>query len=644
MVLDNDTNRTIERADNISNISTLVNRLLSSLDKNSINHPIIVELSTYGNSATNYVLDVLKMELLQHWEMVEDDGCSINSMNLQEKELDIEVQQFIIQCIENKKVSVLLDTLKSFAKLNEEETSKAIGEYIAVNIETYVAPLLIYFFPDYTDSRDLLSKYIFSYVDKYLSGILYKRLQNYSYSSAFRNYLAYFKKPILLYGPKYDKEGIKADQHIVPEATVKISNMNILSGIDLSYIKISNLKSAHIDYEYIDFLSTRFINTTLKDTSFRFSRLDFARFLYSELERVDFSHVFLDNAQIIDSILIDVKFNNIKAENVIFKNVSKIKNVTFTNCNFKNSYFVDVTFENCSFENCSFESIEFNGVNFDEKTRASLDNLKNLKDIVIKDDLITLYGDKTMPSVFTSKYLGIFLMKPDKLPINKYLNAEEWHDRGMDYSSAGKYDMAIKAFEKSLSENVDNAEAIKQKGIVYYHKGEHVAAVDQLNKAVVSLKDDPEIYYYLGLAMQDIDQLDASIEYFSKAIEKAIELQPKFKHRIANAYYGRGSSYYKNNDIQNSLKDLNKSIEISGNDSNYYLRGCILFENKDYTNAINDFSEAIKNDDTYINAYIQRAEACTRINDFNTAITDLGKAIKIAPFDPSLYIIRAIYT
>lgn len=112
---------------------------------------------------------------------------------------------------------------------------------------------------------------------------------------------------------------------------------------------------------------------------------------------------------------------------------------------------------------------------------------------------------------------------------------------------------------------------------------------------------------------------------------------------VSLAYYSRGLAYYKLNNYQKALEDLNKTIEIDPQYMNvYYDRGVVYQDVGNYREAMNNYSKAIEINPQFDKAYNNRGNVSLQLGDYPHAIEDFNQAIKLNADIPDYYYNRGV--
>jgi len=124
-------------------------------------------------------------------------------------------------------------------------------------------------------------------------------------------------------------------------------------------------------------------------------------------------------------------------------------------------------------------------------------------------------------------------------------------------------------FTRAIELVPGSSDFFKYSGASKLYLNDAEGAQKDLNIALGSNPDDPEIYYYLGVLMNDVkEQPSRAYEYLNLAIELD-EQNPDY-------YYERSKSAYEMMDYQAALDDINMTLSYNHRKGDFYaLRGHI---------------------------------------------------------------------
>lgn len=120
-------------------------------------------------------------------------------------------------------------------------------------------------------------------------------------------------------------------------------------------------------------------------------------------------------------------------------------------------------------------------------------------------------------------------------------------------------------------------------------------------------------FYHKGLALMDSGEIEKSIEYLTRSIE----LEQTWQNLDQ-----RGVAYLKINKLDEAENDLRKSIELKEDSSNTCNLGVVLDKKGNHKEAIEFYSRSIEIKTENPNAFLNRAIAKQKINEFASAIDD----------------------
>ncbi len=127
-----------------------------------------------------------------------------------------------------------------------------------------------------------------------------------------------------------------------------------------------------------------------------------------------------------------------------------------------------------------------------------------------------------------------------------------------------------------------------------------------------------------GIPLLEAGQYDVAIELFSQAIAG----YPK----LSKAYRCRGLAFYKKDELEKALADLNGAIEFDPSElTNYDVRGCVFVSKGDYARAVADFDVLVECAPESALAFWRRGWCRLRLGELSKALSDLNEAIRLDP-------------
>jgi len=201
-------------------------------------------------------------------------------------------------------------------------------------------------------------------------------------------------------------------------------------------------------------------------------------------------------------------------------------------------------------------------------------------------------------------------------------DAQAYNIRGITYGILGNYQQEIKDFDKAIELNPRDAQAYYNRGVSYSNLGNRLQAIKDYNRAIERNPQDAKTYYNRGISYHELGNYKQAIKDF----DKAIELNPQY----TIAYNNRGVSYNEIGNHQAAIKDFDKAIELNPkNTIAHNNRGATNIKRGNYQAAINDFDRIIELDPSDAETYNIRGSAYVKLGDYQAAIKDFKTAARL---------------
>lgn len=233
-------------------------------------------------------------------------------------------------------------------------------------------------------------------------------------------------------------------------------------------------------------------------------------------------------------------------------------------------------------------------------------------------------------------------------------DAQNHNKLGMDYLDKEQYDLALKEFNLAIQIDPDYAEAIKNRGNVYFFQNKFEAALKEYLKAISVDPGYWNAYNNAANAYWELEKVQDALDYYDKAIKanpsamlpywnagnKYLDLK---QYDNAAKYFQKGLSVdpknstlhtylgytlYKMEKTEDALSHLNKAISLNPEDSlPYYDLAGIYYDkaiviNKRYVESTTNTDADKKNAEKAFNLY-QEAEK------------NFSKAVELEPDNPA---------
>ncbi len=194
----------------------------------------------------------------------------------------------------------------------------------------------------------------------------------------------------------------------------------------------------------------------------------------------------------------------------------------------------------------------------------------------------------------------------------------------------GKYQEAIRYYDKAIKLNPRDTIAYMGKGIALYYLGKYQEAISCYDKAIELDPKNTEVYYNKALALDKLGKYQEAISCY----DKAIELDPK----NTEVYSGKGFTLSDLGKYQEAISCFDKAIELDPKNTRaYFSKGYALFHLGQYQEAIKYYDKAIALDPNDAATYYNKGIALYNLKKYQESISCFDKAIELDPNDTAAY-------
>jgi len=213
----------------------------------------------------------------------------------------------------------------------------------------------------------------------------------------------------------------------------------------------------------------------------------------------------------------------------------------------------------------------------------------------------------------------------------EYLDAR--NNRGYAKLRLGQHDAAIADFDKAISADKSYHNAHNNRGLAHYQKEDYAAAVDDFTRAIELQRFDSKYYRHRREALIKLDRTQEALQDAEQLVwlQNLITLNKKVVRapRDVSLYLDRAAFYFKANETEMAIKDLNLAQRLSPGNPVVLTRRAIVWAAMEmYRNAVNDSSESIRIQPSQ-QAFSIRGDAYLELGETRKAIDDYEKAKRI---------------
>ncbi len=203
-------------------------------------------------------------------------------------------------------------------------------------------------------------------------------------------------------------------------------------------------------------------------------------------------------------------------------------------------------------------------------------------------------------------------------------DAEVFSYHGAALVFLGRFDEALKQFDKAIEINPQDALAWGNKGVALDELGRYEEAITCYDKAIEINSKYAEAWYNKGVALGHLGRYEEAITYF----DKAIEIDPRF----AWAWGNKGNALADSGKYEDAIKCYDKALEINPQNAEaWYNKGVALGYLGRYEEAVTCYDNAIEINPRFVWAWGSKGVALGGLGRYEEAIACLDEAIELDP-------------
>ena len=194
--------------------------------------------------------------------------------------------------------------------------------------------------------------------------------------------------------------------------------------------------------------------------------------------------------------------------------------------------------------------------------------------------------------------------------------------QGLDLHQHGKLNDAQNIYEKILSIQEDNFDALQLLGALFAQVKKYPQAIKFLSKAIIVDPNHAGCFSNLGISFQKLRRLEEALSSY----DKAISLQADY----AEAYSNRGAVLQELKRFDEALSSYDKAISIKGDYAEAFnSRGTVLEELKCLEEALSSYHKAISINKDFTESYYNRGNVLHKLKRLEEALSSYDKSISL---------------
>jgi len=218
-----------------------------------------------------------------------------------------------------------------------------------------------------------------------------------------------------------------------------------------------------------------------------------------------------------------------------------------------------------------------------------------------------------------------------KSPINptvKLLNEQQALQAGFMLMQQGQLAEAERNFQKVISSNPRQVDALNLLGIINAQSRNFQDAISFMGRAISINPKNASSYYNRGLALHELGRLEEALLDYRKAT--------KINLKYANAFNGQGNAYLDMKDVKLAIESYEKALQIDRNYADAWNNLANAYSyNKQLEEALSCYDKALQINPHFLEAWSNRAGRWLELKNIEEALANYEKAAQINVDSPN---------
>ncbi|MBP7227594.1 MAG: tetratricopeptide repeat protein [Longilinea sp.] len=208
------------------------------------------------------------------------------------------------------------------------------------------------------------------------------------------------------------------------------------------------------------------------------------------------------------------------------------------------------------------------------------------------------------------------------------------HNRGLAYSQMHYFDLALKDFDRVLTEDVRRGATYKARGVTLNALSRFEQAVNDCWAAYLLGEHDRNLWVVWGSALIGLDRFEEAVEKLSRAVQMEVDAPADnalVYGRRGYAYMQRGAEFY-----AQARADLLNSVNLDANFEAYVNLGVLEARNANWQQAVDYYQKALELSNYWL-TWFYLARAYEKLGQADEAMKAYQKVLELAPVDVPEY-------